>query len=81
MLYIFLRNEHSIEAWQDWLSKITNPQPLNSWQEAYKSQFGLAKLHNTRQFLLEVQSLLSTTENPFLQNMLPDVQQALTVIR
>ena len=56
-------------------------QPLNVWGDAYKSQSGLAKLHNTRQFLLEVNALLAQSKNEFLQSIKPDIEQALISIR
>lgn len=81
MLYILIRDEHSLAQWHNWLAKITNPAPLNTWDSAYKSQLGLAKLHNTRQFLLEVFGLIATSDNKVLQRIKPDIEKALADIR
>lgn len=37
--------------WEAWFGRVTQAAPLASWDEAYASQAGLAKRHNTRAFL------------------------------
>ncbi|HSN88966.1 MAG TPA: DUF2785 domain-containing protein, partial [Thermoanaerobaculia bacterium] len=37
--------------WTAWLARACGPAPLASWGEAYRSQAGLAKRHNTMAFL------------------------------
>jgi hypothetical protein len=38
--------------WQDWFGRVMQASPLADWSEAYSSQQGLAKRHNTLAFLL-----------------------------
>lgn len=40
------------EFWQEWFAGILLPAPLQDWSQAYSSQQGLAKRHNTLAFLL-----------------------------
>lgn len=40
------------EEWSAWIASIAAPQPLQSWGEAFGSQEGLARRHNTLAFLL-----------------------------
>jgi Protein of unknown function (DUF2785) len=41
----------SAAEWQSWLSRITAAAPLATWDDAFWSQAGLAKRHNTLAFL------------------------------
>lgn len=38
--------------WESWFLGISSPAPLESWADAFSSQAGLAKRHNTLSFLL-----------------------------
>ncbi len=38
--------------WQQWFTRLVGPGPLASWAEAWASNTGLARRHNTRAFLL-----------------------------
>jgi hypothetical protein len=38
-------------SWKAWLDEIADPRPLQNWNNAYSSQQGLAKRHNTLTFL------------------------------
>lgn len=40
--------------WEAWFANVTQAAPLASWDEAFVSQTGLAKRHNTRAFLHSV---------------------------
>lgn len=41
-------------AWAAWFAALASPAPLQSWSEAFSSQAGLAKRHNTQAFLSAV---------------------------
>ena len=45
------RGLHSAEDWSAWLARLTDPAPLASWGDAFSSQAGLARRHNTTAFL------------------------------
>lgn len=49
--YAHRRNVLGEDDWQAWLTAISNPAPLESWGQAFSSQAGLAKRHNTLAFL------------------------------
>lgn len=50
--YAYTRAVIGEERWREWLAAVTDPAPLDSWGEAYSSQAGLARRHNTLQFLM-----------------------------
>ncbi len=50
ILYIAQRNQFSETEWTAWLAQVAAPAPLASWNEAYTSQQGLARLHNLNAF-------------------------------
>ena len=37
--------------WDEWIAAVASPAPLKSWDEAFKSSRGLARLHDVRAFL------------------------------
>lgn len=39
------------DRWQEWLEGVVDPAPLAGWNDAYSSQAGLARRHNTLAFL------------------------------
>lgn len=51
VFYAHRRDIISQQDWQTWMAGITAPAPLASWADAYSSQAGLAKRHNTLAFL------------------------------
>lgn len=59
ILYSWMSEKPSIEQWQSYLDRIVDPSPLTSWQQAYQSELGLHKLHNTRLFLLELYRVIA----------------------
>jgi len=48
--------------WQTWFSEITSPAPMPSWGDAFASQAGLAKRHNTQAFLNALLATLRHSE-------------------
>lgn len=48
--------------WQAWFSRITSPAPMQSWGDAFASQAGLAKRHNTQAFLNALYASLRHSE-------------------
>ncbi|WP_284242939.1 DUF2785 domain-containing protein [Thalassotalea insulae] len=80
VIYLFLRQELTIEQWQTWLEQLSQAKPFDNWQAVYQSQQGLAKLHNTRQFLYALYQLISDSHHKRLQAMMPALEQALKAI-
>lgn len=52
LFYAHRRDVLAAEYWQDWFAAVAAPAPLPAWSEAFSSQAGLAKRHNTLAFLL-----------------------------
>ncbi len=48
----------STADWQSWFARITAASPLTSWDDAFSSQAGLAKRHNTQSFLAAAFTML-----------------------
>jgi hypothetical protein len=81
VLYIFLRKQHSVEDWDKWLSSITTSSPFNQWQDVYKSENGLAKLHNTQSFLYALYATIKTSKNETLMQMIPALEKAIKEVK
>jgi Protein of unknown function (DUF2785) len=52
VFYAWVRETMAPAFWQAWFAGIANPAPMNNWNEAFTSQSGLARRHNTMAFLL-----------------------------
>jgi hypothetical protein len=50
--YAYQRELLDQSDWSEWFTTISNPAPLESWNDAYKSNAGLARRHNTLAFLM-----------------------------
>jgi len=51
VLYAHRRGDSSASQRSAWLRDLADPQPLTAWSEAWSSQSGLARRHNTLAFL------------------------------
>jgi len=62
-----------------WLEAVTTPQGMKSWDEAFRSEAGLARLHNTKQFLRALHTMLVQQRQPVphQEQLLPLVVSAL----
>jgi hypothetical protein len=65
-------------AWQAFFDRLESPAPLASWQGAFSSQAGLAKRHNTRDFLLAL--LAAADDDPTLAKLSARVRQGLQTV-
>ncbi len=52
VFYAYKRELQTAEFWHSWFDGIAQPSPMQDWSEAFSSQAGLAKRHNTLGFLL-----------------------------
>jgi len=81
VLYIGKRNLHTTEEWRKWFATLADPKPLANWGDAFKSQAGLAKRHDTTAFLLALYaSLKEGSDQALAERMLPGVVEALKAI-
>jgi hypothetical protein len=67
VFFLMKRELHKREAWTAWFERVTAPAPLPQWQDAWLSQRGLAKRHNTAAFLLAIY-LYVREDSPELQS-------------
>ncbi|MSQ98682.1 MAG: DUF2785 domain-containing protein [Xanthomonadales bacterium] len=52
VFYAWARETVAPVYWQAWFDRIENPAPMKNWNEAFASQAGLARRHNTMALLL-----------------------------
>jgi hypothetical protein len=52
VFYAYNRKEVPRAFWEEWFLRISSAAPLDSWADAFSSQTGLAKRHNTLGFLM-----------------------------
>jgi hypothetical protein len=80
VLFAAKRGLHSREDWAAWFRTLSDPAPLATWAEAYRSNAGLARRHNTRAFLLVLYSEVRDSKDEQLLKLLPAVNAALTAV-
>ncbi|NRA61093.1 MAG: DUF2785 domain-containing protein [Psychrobium sp.] len=79
--YIYLRGLHTTQEWQQWVNKISNAAPLSSWQQAYESEQGLAKLFNTKNFLFSFYATIKPSDNTALKKLVPALEEAMKFVQ
>ena len=78
LLFIAQRGALDERDWANWFGALVLPGPMVNWGYAYKSEEGLAQLHNTRLFALEV--LARTGGDTVPPSLLPLRDGAKTVL-
>ena len=63
--------------WNEWFARITDPDPLPTWDAAFQSQAGLAKRHNTAAFLLALHLLVSEDGSGSTARLAPGLEDAI----
>ena len=79
-VYLMLRESMTLEYWSEWLTVAAQP-PFSSWQEAYKTNKGLAALHNTQSFFNRLLVWTASSKNAKLTAINEQVLQHLKTIR
>jgi len=77
VLFIAMRGERTEQDWTEWLAPLINPAPMNSWNDAFKSEAGLARLHNVKAFLQALYIGTNNSSNERVKALLPPVTDAL----
>jgi len=77
VLFIAQRGLHSDDEWRAWFTRVLAPAPMTSWDQAFSSELGLAKRHNTRAFLLSLFASISSSENAGVRQLLGPVREGL----
>lgn len=77
VFYIASRKLHSADDWRRWFERVAAPAPLASWRDAYTSQRGLAKRHNTMAFLSALHLYVRESGAEFQAVVLPSLVAAI----
>jgi hypothetical protein len=77
ILFAASRGLHSSEELQQWISGLMNPAPLGAWSDAFASERGLAKRHNTMAFLLVAYANASLGTDEKMRALTPMLADAL----
>ncbi len=77
VFYMARRGAFSQEDWDGWFAALAAPAPYAAWGDVYKSQAGLAKLHNTKAFLGAIYLNANETQNENMRMLLPGARAAL----
>jgi len=77
VLYIANRGVILDEKWGTWFAKLADPEPMAAWNDVYKSEAGLAKLHNTKAFVSAIYINAAETKNENIKALLAPARAAL----
>lgn len=80
IIFLAASGRFTKEEWTLWLMGFVDPMPLTSWDEAYESEAGLARLHNLRAFLNALYVSASRSQNPGVKDLLPGLNNALNAL-
>ncbi len=80
LLFAATRKLHNAAEMQAWIARLTAPAPLASWNEAFASEAGLAKRHNTMAFLWVAFANASLSEDAAMRALLPPLTDALKTL-
>ncbi len=78
LVYLALNHDPGEEFWAAAFEKLASPAPLAAWSDAWRSQAGLAKLHNTQVFATTVYTFAQSSGAPATA---PLTSGALNVLR
>jgi hypothetical protein len=73
VFYIAKRKLHTADEWRKWFEQVAAPAPLANWGDAWTSQRGTAKHHNTMQFLTTLYLYVRESGAEFQELVLPSI--------
>jgi hypothetical protein len=71
------RDVFTAEEWSAWLATIVSPAPFKKWDDAFGSQTGLAKRHDTMNFLLALYAQTAVDKRAAVIRLAPMVSKAM----
>jgi hypothetical protein len=77
VFYIAKRKLHTADEWTKWFEQVAAPAPLAKWADAWTSQRGLAKHHNTMAFLSALYVYVRESGAEFQELALPSIVGAI----
>ncbi len=81
VFYIAQRGMHDETEWNAWFSRVLNPAPLAGWDDAFSSEAGLAKRHNTLEFILVLHAAATQSADPNVARVVPALREALKTVQ
>jgi hypothetical protein len=76
VFYIAKRKLHTADEWRKWFEQVAAPAPLAKWADAWTSQRGLAKHHNTWGFVTALYVYARESGAEFQALVLPSIVAA-----
>ena len=81
IFYAAQRGLHDAAFWSAWLTALAAPAPLPRWNEAFKSQAGLARRHNTQAFIQTLYVMVRVSgDEALVQRLQPGLLAALKAL-
>jgi hypothetical protein len=80
VIFVAMRGEMSEQDWTDWLTPLVDPAPMETWGDAFKSEVGLARLHDVKAFLQALYVGANNSSNTDVKALLPPVTEALRAL-
>lgn len=80
VVFVLQRGLVDDAAWAAWVQRVASAAPMAAWSEAYGSEAGLARRHNTRVFLLALYAALRESGDQALQAKVPAVVAGLRAL-
>jgi hypothetical protein len=77
VFYIAKRKLHTADEWRKWFEQVAAPAPLANWRDAWTSQSGIAKHHNTMQFLTTLYLYVRESGTEFQDLVVPAIVAAI----
>ena len=77
VFYIAKRKLHTADEWHKWFEQVAAPAPLANWGDAWTSQRGIAKHHNTMQFLTTLYLYVRESGAEFQDLVVPSIVAAI----
>lgn len=77
VFYIARRKLHTADEWGKWFQQVAAPAPLAKWGDAWTSQRGLAKHHNTMAFLNPLYVYVRENGAEFQELVMPSIVGAI----
>lgn len=77
VLFIAMNGVRTEQDWAEWLAPLVDPTPMSGWGEAYKSEDGLARLHNVKSFIQALYVSASMSSNPEVKALIQPIEEAL----
>lgn len=80
VLFAAMRGLVTTEEWKAWFGAIAASTPPNGWDQAFRSNMGLARRHDTRAFLLAIKAEVVDSKDERLAALAPIVSEALAAV-